>query len=550
MQAAYLILSLVVATHASESTSSLVAKLQAERDRKRALINQLNVKTAIAQEERMEKEIAADKTPVIEREEMESKGVIAETQYGVEEKMLNARNKISEAEELAEKAKNMATTVEGVTTEEDKKKLSKLTFESSFLEQEARKKSMRERDSSFVQLEVDKLQTQKKEIMADLKKKADLAAQQKIGMMATAKIMKEEAQKELRTSEKEWSGVQAVVQQNEAFPKHMAPKWMIEAQLTEAMDAQTDEGRKTNREKNELKMQKSYLWKQMGKKFTCQAERNQVKAFIIESNSDRATCVEKQLEKYCMEPLRAPAVNQDVVMNLVKEQKDCLPNGVDERVPENRRASVAGKWCNFVQVLQGIAAQPLKEKYFVLLEDHVKVDPMNFEETIKSFADEYFHGWDLLQLDPMGKHNEADKMVDFAGKPVYRNSRNGQYFGMNSVLLKTESAAPILQKMMEMPAVPLDTLPTLLNEMDGKLSAASLAADIISVPKKASLLQSTKCETTQSGLLELEQMSEKAVKPAALIQTQTEPLDFFAFQTQMGQEKAFKGWENRDLTDF
>jgi len=42
------------------------------------------------------------------------------------------------------------------------------------------------------------------------------------------------------------------------------------------------------RDKSELKLQKSYLWQQMGKKYTCAAEHNQVKAFIIDSNKDRA----------------------------------------------------------------------------------------------------------------------------------------------------------------------------------------------------------------------------------------------------------------------
>merc|ERR1719240_737937 len=515
-------------------------------------VSQIHAKDQIALEGQAEQEVAADKTPEFIREELESKDAIAEAQQGVQEKMLNARNKISEAEAMEEKAKKMGTTIDGVTSEEDKKLLSKLAFESSFLEQEARKTSMRDRDSSFVQLEVDKLQKQRFQLKQDLKEKAFRAEQEQKELLANAAVMKEEGQKELKESEKLWSGVEAVAQLNEKKPKHIARQWMIEAQLTEAMDAQTDEGRKGQRERSELQMQKSFLWKQMGKKYTCQAEQNGVKAFIIESNSDRATCVEKQLEKYCMEPLRAPAVTQEKALNLIKEQKDCLPNGIDERVPEKNRGSVAAKWCNFVQVLQGIAAQPLKEKYFVLLEDHVKVDPSNFEETIKSFADQYFHGWDMLQLDPMGKHNEADKMVDFSGMPVYRNSRNGQYFGFNSVLMKTQSAAPILEKMMEMQAVPLDTLPTLLNEMDGKLSAASLEGDIISsglVGQKQSLLQVPKCPTTQSGLLELERMSE-AVKPAALIETQTAPLDFFAFEAKMGKEKAFQGWENRDLTDF
>merc|ERR1719420_1567096 len=110
---------------------------------------------------------------------------------------------------------------------------------------------------------------------------------------------------------------------------------MIEAQIAEVLDAGSEEGRAKQRAKSELKVQKSYLWHQMGKKYTCAAERNTVKAFIIDSSKDRTDCLEKQLDKYCLEPLRAPAVSKDVVLNLVKEPKDCLPNGVDDRVPEN-----------------------------------------------------------------------------------------------------------------------------------------------------------------------------------------------------------------------
>merc|ERR1719335_715318 len=104
-----------------------------------------------------------------------------------------------------------------------------------------------------------------------------------------------------------------------------------------------------------------------------------------------------------------------------------------------------------------------------------------------SFVETYYHDWDLLQLDPHGKHHDADQMVSFQGHPVYRNSRNGQYFGFNGVLVKTKSAAKILQQMMAMPAVPLDTLPTLLNEQDGKVAAASLKADVVT--GKSALLQ-------------------------------------------------------------
>merc|ERR1719263_1388252 len=111
--------------------------------------------------------------------------------------------------------------------------------------------------------------------------------------------MKQEAEKELKASENQWSGVEAVAQENEARPKHMAPKWMIEAQLEEAMESHSENGKKITSDKAELNMQKSYLWKQMGKKYTCAAERDQVKAFIIDSDKERANCLEKQLDKYC-----------------------------------------------------------------------------------------------------------------------------------------------------------------------------------------------------------------------------------------------------------
>merc|ERR1719240_943737 len=102
-------------------------------------VSQIHAKDQIALEGQADQEVAADKTPEFIREELESKDAIAEAQQGVEEKMLNARNKISQAEAMEEKAKKMGTTIEGVTSEEDKKQLSKLAFESSFLEQEARK---------------------------------------------------------------------------------------------------------------------------------------------------------------------------------------------------------------------------------------------------------------------------------------------------------------------------------------------------------------------------------------------------------------------------
>merc|ERR1719217_323012 len=104
----------------------------------------------------------------------------------------------------------------------------------------------------------------------------------------------------------------------------------------------------------------------------------------------------------------------DMATSLIDTHEDCVNNGVDTRVPENKRAATAAAWCNVVQVLKGVTAQPLKQQYFVLLQDHVKVDQHYFEETIKSFTDSYWHhDWDLVQIDPLGKQNDADKVAPF-----------------------------------------------------------------------------------------------------------------------------------------
>merc|ERR1719161_2519993 len=101
-----------------------------------------------------------------------------------------------------------------------------------------------------------------------------------------------------------------------------------------------------------------------------------------------------------------------------------------------------------------------------------------------------------------------------------------------------------------MPAVLLDTLPTLLNEMDGKIAAATLEADVVNVPKSSLIAKNSyaKCEATKTGLLELEQMQSQQIKPQALIQS-NEPLDYFAFEKKMGAEMT-NNFENHDLTDF
>jgi len=556
MQAVLLVLSLAFTSHAleSESMSSLVAKLQAERQRKAVLIDHQKAKDMLEMAKQEEYEDEQALVPVITREVEESENYLNTAIEAVEDQISAAKHKMHKAQALLIISKKMDTSVEGVTSKEEKAKLAKLTFESSFLEKEAHKNSMRERDTNFVALEAGKLSAEKREMQAELQKKAELRVQEKLGLEATAAVMMQEAQKELKTAQSQHSAFEAVAQANEGIfltgrPKHMAPKWMIEAQISEAKESSSEKNAK-----EELKMQKSYLWNKMGKKYTCAAEHNQVKAIIMDDNKHAADCLEKQLDKYCLETLRAPAMEQAKVHSLIQKPDDCLVNGVDKRVPKSVKDRVASHWCSVIQVLQGISAQPLNEKYFLLLEDDIKVDPVNFEETIKSFADTYPHNWDLLQLDPHGKHNVTDRMESWNGHAVYRNSKHGQYYGASALLMKTSSARGILQKMMKMHAVPLDTLPSLFNQnKDGEVSAAALKAGIVSAPKKLTLLQKDKlkCGVTESGLAQLEAIEangEKSAQPMSLIQTQAAPLDFFAFEAKLGEQKANKNWQNQDLT--
>lgn len=130
----------------------------------------------------------------------------------------------------------------------------------------------------------------------------------------------------------------------------------------------------------------------------------------------------------------------------------------------------------------------------LILEDDINIDYKDFEETVSSFAQSYkSEPWDLLQIDPFGKHSERDEdmLPHFKGFPVFRNSRHGQYVGFHSVLVKTASASKILEKMVTMPAVPIDTLPTFMNEAAcdvggcrlGSPSALALQAFITDTPK-------------------------------------------------------------------
>lgn len=143
-----------------------------------------------------------------------------------------------------------------------------------------------------------------------------------------------------------------------------------------------------------------------------------------------------------------------------------------------------------VSFLQAVSTQAKKTPYMLILEDDINIDYKDFEETVSSFAQSYkSEPWDLLQIDPFGKHSERDEdmLPHFKGFPVFRNSRHGQYVGFHSVLVKTASASKILEKMVTMPQL----LPTFMNEAAcdvggcrlGSPSALALQAFITDTPK-------------------------------------------------------------------
>merc|ERR1719321_778851 len=93
----------------------------------------------------------------------------------------------------------------------------------------------------------------------------------------------------------------------------------------------------------------------------------------------------------------------------------------------------------------------------------------------------------------------------FKGFPVFRNSRHGQYFGFHTVLLKTTSAPKILEKMMSMPAVPLDTLPTLMNEAACDVGGCSLSSPS-ALALQAFISETPKADKHASALVERERL--------------------------------------------
>lgn len=301
--------------------------------------------------------------------------------------------------------------------------------------------------------------------------------------------MEDQADADLAKAERIVFAVQALIEKSK---EEHTPAWMLHQQIQDAIkkNQEVPDTLAVDIGSSAQNQKKVDMWRKRGKKLTCSDAGPKVKAFIMDSGNDderRAGCLERQLSKYCIPHNRVPTVEQKKVVELAGVAGDCLPKGVHKGVPKKKQAATMARWCAMVQLLAAVTNHGLPEPYFLVLEDDVSIDERDFEETVKGFARDYYgssRSWDLAQIDPFGKHSEKDEdmLPNYNGYPVFRNTRDGEYFGFHAVLFKTKSAPKILEKMMSMPAVPFDTLPTLLNEV-GAANGVSLQAFVAESPR-------------------------------------------------------------------
>jgi len=406
----------------------------------------------------------------------------------------NAQARLSDAEVLEKEADKIDTSYEAFMTKDIAKGLKKVDWEVSFLQQEM-VAAVRKRDHSFAQKEISKLVAEKEKTTKSVQQKVLLARQKKQEMTTKAQAARAKAEADLDQANHVFAGVEALGQSVEEW-QHKVPSWLVQSHLEQARKSVSRQELEALEQK-ELSSKKRALWEIQGKELTCSGAAPAFQTFLLDSKKDNGAnveCLEKQLSKYCLNHMRAPTMNAKQALQLVGVKNECLPNGIDNRVPAAKRGAVGAKWCSIVSLLQAVSTQAQKSQFVLMMEDDISVDHKELEETVSSFAQTYKEEpWDLLQIDPFGTHSERDEdmLPHFKGFPVFRNSRHGQYFGFHTVLVKTASAPKILEKMMSMPAVPLDTLPTIMNEAAcdvggcrmGLPSALALQAFITETPK-------------------------------------------------------------------
>lgn len=513
------VLLLVALCHADD----LIDEINAERVTKASIAADISKNAHVQAALNMPKELS------LSQREVEKTSMLIQTAADeAKDAVAKAQKKVSDANAMEKEAEQVDTSgLEESLTKEADKSLKKMDWEVSFLQQEM-DTALRKRDQSFVQKEISKLQADREQITKSVKQKVSLATVKKQELRNKAYAAKSQAEAELDEANHVFTGVEAIGQQVEEW-SHKVPSWMVQSQLEQARISVSQQQTQAA-ELKELNAKKRALWEVQGKELTCSAAAPGIQTFLMDSkrdNSANVDCLEKQLNKYCLNPVRAPTMNAKHALQLVGVTDECLPNGIDQRVPAEQRGAVGSRWCSIISLLQAVTTQAKKAPYFLVLEDDISVDHKEFEETISSFAQTYKdEPWDLLQIDPFGTHSERDEdmVPHFKGLPVFRNSRHGQYFGFHTVLVKSASAPRILQKMMSMPAVPLDSLPTLMNEEAcdvggcrlGAPSALALQAFISETPKAdqaaSALVERSRvpkaCQTeVPQGLSELEASS-------------------------------------------
>eukprot|EP00746_Dinoflagellata_sp_MGD_P018086 gnl/MRDRNA2_/MRDRNA2_141900_c0_seq1.p1 gnl/MRDRNA2_/MRDRNA2_141900_c0~~gnl/MRDRNA2_/MRDRNA2_141900_c0_seq1.p1 ORF type:complete len:509 (-),score=125.33 gnl/MRDRNA2_/MRDRNA2_141900_c0_seq1:86-1612(-) len=399
--------------------------------------------------------------PVLERE-VEKTGMLIENAHDEAlDALRTAKKKLNEAVSMMEKASMMDVTIESLMDESFRKQQEKANQEIDTLQRFKATSALRKRDARFVQKEMLKIQQDRESATQALRSKAQLSAKQQSELQKKAQIMKMEAEADLDEAQKRLSDIEALAQQNDD-PSRSEPTWMVHAELAEA--------KQSAKQQQAVIAKKRAFWKKEGMELTCAQDAPEVHVFILDSKKDesnRAICLERQLSKYCLKHQRVPTIGATQALHLNGMEGDCLPLGLDKRVADEQKGITGARWCTMLMLLQAVSAQPRKYQFFLVLEDDVKVDQKSFEEVVVGFAKRYKHDpWSLAQLDPFGQHSEVDDdmLTAFDGLPVFRNTRNGQYLGFHAVLIKTAFAPLILQKMISIPAVPLDSFPTILNE--------------------------------------------------------------------------------------
>lgn len=437
--------------------------------------------------------------------EMEKTSMLVQTAADeAKDAVSKAMDKMRDVETLEKKAQDIDVSFQGAMTEDTEKNIKRMDWEVSFLQQEMLT-AVRKRDQSFAQKEISKLLSDKEKAENSVQQKVRMRNQQKQELEKQAKATRAKVSVELDEASTIFSSVEAVSQSVEEW-NNKVPSWMVQSQLEQARKSVAEQ-HKQALELKEFNAKKRALWEVQGKELTCSGSAPAIQTFLLDSRKDNSInveCLEKQLNKYCLNHIRAPAMNGKQALQLVGTSDDCLPKGIDKRVPAAKRGAVGAKWCTFVSILQAMSTSAQKNPYFLILEDDINVDHKEFEETVSSFAQTYREEpWDLLQIDPFGTHSERDEdmVPHFKGLPVFRNSRHGQYFGFHTVLVKTASASKILEKMMSMPAVPLDTLPTFLNEEACDVGGCKLASPS-ALALQAFVSETPKADQTASALVQ------------------------------------------------